>query len=115
MDTSIELGHVYRARIIDNALKDALESAGAVLIEGARASGKTMTAMHAASSYAFIDDPANRLVMEVAPRTLLEGEAPRLLDEWQVAARLVESCPPCCGLSTRTRKVHPHRFGSTFR
>jgi uncharacterized protein len=58
------------------------------VLEGARATGKTMTALHAAASYVFIDDAGAQRLLEVAPRSLLEGEAPRLLDEWQVAPDL---------------------------
>ncbi len=88
MDTLATLGQAYRPRVIDVALQRALGAAGAVVIEGARASGKTMTAMHAANSYLFVDDPGTRAFLEVAPRSLLEGNAPRLLDEWQVAPEL---------------------------
>ncbi len=58
------------------------------MIEGARASGKTMTALHAAGSYAFVDDVEVQRLLQVAPRSLLEGAPPRLLDEWQVAPEL---------------------------
>nr|WP_300147796.1 DUF4143 domain-containing protein [Propionicimonas sp.] len=88
MDTVKALGRKYRPRVIDEALRRALAAAGAVVIEGARASGKTMTAMHAAGSYAFIDDSEARRLLEIAPRSLLEGTAPRLLDEWQLAPEL---------------------------
>lgn len=47
-----------------------------------------MTALHAAGSYAFIDDVEVQRTLEIAPRSVLEGEAPRLLDEWQVAPEL---------------------------
>lgn len=88
MHTAQVLGHEYRPRVIDSALERALAASGAVVIEGARASGKTMTALQAAGSYVFIDDPEVQQLLEVAPRSLLEGEAPRLLDEWQVAPEL---------------------------
>ncbi|MFT4011447.1 MAG: DUF4143 domain-containing protein [Nocardioidaceae bacterium] len=88
MDTAEALGQAYRPRVIDNALQSALAASGAVVIEGARASGKTMTALHAAASYVFVDDPETQRLIEVAPRSLLEGEAPRLLDEWQTATEL---------------------------
>lgn len=88
MDTAKVLGHPYRPRVVDAALQRALGATGAVVIEGARASGKTMTAMHAAASFVFVDDPGVRTMLEVAPRALLEGGAPRLLDEWQVAPEL---------------------------
>lgn len=88
MDTSRTLGHSYHARLIDAGLQRALAAAGAVVIEGARATGKTMTAMHAASSYAFIDDAAVQRLIDVAPGQVLEGTSPRLLDEWQTATEL---------------------------
>lgn len=82
------LGQAYRPRVIDGVLDRALTAVGAVVIEGARASGKTMTALHAAGSYAFIDDAEMQRVLEIAPRSILQGEVPRLLDEWQVAPEL---------------------------
>lgn len=88
MGTAQVLGREYRPRVIDGRVLRALRAAGAVVVEGARASGKTMTALHAASSYAFIDDPEVQQVLEIAPRSVLEGEAPRLLDEWQVAPEI---------------------------
>src|SRR5665213_1682295 len=88
MDTGKVLGREYRPRVIDSALQRALAAAGAVVLEGARAAGKTTTALHAAASYVFIDDPQAQSLLDVAPRSLLEGDAPRLLDEWQVAPQL---------------------------
>lgn len=88
MDTAQVLGREYRPRVIDAALQRTLAASGAVVIEGARASGKTMTALHAAASYVFIDDAEVQRLLEVAPRSLLEGATPRLLDEWQVAPDL---------------------------
>lgn len=88
MDTLKVLGREYRPRVMDSVLREALETAGAVVIEGARASGKTMTAMNAAESFAFVDDPETQALLDIAPRSLLVGDTPRLLDEWQVAPDL---------------------------
>jgi uncharacterized protein len=88
MDTAEVLGQEYRPRIIDDPLARSLDAAGAVLIEGARASGKTMTALNAAGSYVFVDDPEVQEVLEIAPRSVVDGDTPRLLDEWQVAPEL---------------------------
>ncbi|HEY5050741.1 MAG TPA: DUF4143 domain-containing protein [Acidothermaceae bacterium] len=74
--------------MIDSALQRALAAAGAVVLEGARATGKTTTALHAAASWVFIDDAQAQSLLDVAPRSLIEGDAPRLLDEWQVAPQL---------------------------
>lgn len=51
MDTAAELGIAYQARTLDAPLQDALGTAGAVVIEGPRACGKTMTALNAAASF----------------------------------------------------------------
>lgn len=88
MDTRPLTGQTYRPRIIDAALDRALAAAGAVVVEGARASGKTMTALNAARSFTFIDDPQVQQVLAIDPQAVLQGEAPRLLDEWQVAEEL---------------------------
>lgn len=88
MDTVDVVGKTYRPRLLDSALRKALDSAGAVIIEGARAAGKTMTALNAARSCVFIDDFETRQAMEISPRAVLAGEHPRLLDEWQVAPEL---------------------------
>ena len=48
MDTVKVLGRRYRPRVVDGPLQRALAISGAVVIEGARATGKTMTALNAA-------------------------------------------------------------------
>lgn len=79
----------YHARIGDAELTRRLESAGAVLIEGPRACGKTETARQLAASEVLLDVDANaRRAVEVAPALVLAGETPRLIDEWQVAPAL---------------------------
>ncbi len=88
MGSENALGRTYKPRVLDRLLKAALETAGAVVIEGARASGKTMTALNASASYVFVDDPESQQILDVAPEALLEGDTPRLLDEWQVAPQL---------------------------
>ncbi|HHU07274.1 MAG TPA: ATP-binding protein [Clostridiaceae bacterium] len=79
----------YLPRIIDKELKLALESMGAVLIEGPKWCGKTTTGLHHANSFIKMQDPSNmvnnKLIAETSPSLLLEGEKPRLIDEWQTA------------------------------
>ena len=74
----------YRPRIVDRELAARLESAGAVLIEGPRACGKTATGRHHAASEVLLDvDAGLRRGAELEPGLVLEGPAPRLIDEWQ--------------------------------
>lgn len=75
----------YRPRIADDELRDRLGAAGAVVIEGARACGKTETARQIAASEALLDvDETARAAATIDPALLLEGPTPRLIDEWQL-------------------------------
>jgi predicted AAA+ superfamily ATPase len=74
----------YKKRFADIELTRRLETAGAVLICGPKACGKTETALQIAKSHVRLDTDAQaRLAMQVAPERVLQGHAPRLLDEWQ--------------------------------
>ena len=79
----------YRPRVIDAILGDALESSGAVWLQGPKWCGKTWTARQVARSILMMQDPdesANYLQQAmVKPSLLLDGDTPRLIDEWQVA------------------------------
>ena len=85
----------YYPRIADKILEEALESAGAVLIEGPKWSGKTWTAAKISKSTLYMQDPdtreSNIKAASVKPSLLLKGETPRLIDEWQVAPVLWDS------------------------
>lgn len=82
----------YKARIVDNMLKEKLEAKGAVVIEGPKWCGKTTTAMQVAGSILRMDEPRNReaniQMAEIDPGRLLKGATPRLIDEWQIAPKL---------------------------
>ena len=79
----------YLKRTIDKQLKDYLDAFGAVLLEGPKWCGKTTTAMQHANSAISLQDPDMRdeymTTVEVKPSLLLEGQTPRLIDEWQDA------------------------------
>lgn len=79
----------YINRIADQKLQMHLESKGAVLIEGPKWCGKTTTANQIAKSVVEMDRPemANQYqqMANLNPSLLLEGNTPRLIDEWQLA------------------------------
>jgi hypothetical protein len=76
----------YTPRIVDGELLDRLRGTGAVVVEGARACGKTATARNVAASEALLDTDVNlRRAVSVNPALVLDGETPRLIDEWQLA------------------------------
>lgn len=79
----------YLPRIADSMLEESLKASGAVLIEGPKWCGKTRTAKQAAKSVLMMQDPDKQLsyleTASIKPSLLLQGETPRLLDEWQTA------------------------------
>ena len=79
----------YHPRAVDAELTAALDAVGAVLIEGPKACGKTETARQAARSEVRLDvDEEARLAAATDPSLVLPGEAPRLIDEWQLEPAL---------------------------
>ena len=75
----------YLPRIADRELDARLAAAGAAVIEGPRACGKTETGRKRAASEVLLDVDADAQRMAALdPRLLLEGAEPRLIDEWQV-------------------------------
>jgi predicted AAA+ superfamily ATPase len=77
----------YKPRLADIRLENLLQAFGAVCIEGPKWCGKTWTALNAARSVAYIASPENnfqnRALAQLSPNLVLEGDAPRLIDEWQ--------------------------------
>lgn len=97
----------YKRRIADEMLKKRLASKGAVLIQGPKWCGKTTTAEQAAASVLYMDNPkeikSNLFRADTDPESLLEGENPRLIDEWQLAPKLWDA--------VRFSVDHKRRFG----
>lgn len=79
----------YKPRIIDDEIDEYLEMIGAILIEGPKWCGKTTTAEQHAKSIIKLQDvdySENYLKWsKIQPSKLLEGDKPRLIDEWQMA------------------------------
>lgn len=77
----------YMPRIIDSKIEEYLKVFGAVCVEGPKWCGKTWTSSYHSNSEIYISDPAgnfqNRQLAELSPVLVLEGETPRLIDEWQ--------------------------------
>ncbi len=77
----------YKRRIADLLLERRLQGKGAILIEGPKWCGKTTTAKQFAKSLLDLGDSTiltnSETALQVNPSTLLAGETPRLLDEWQ--------------------------------
>ena len=92
----------YLPRVADQQLSAALRTSGAVLIQGPKWCGKTATGSQAAASIIYLQDPdhsaAYLQLADLKPSALLEGEVPRLIDEW-----LRRCGTPCASLSIAAR------------
>ena len=77
----------YKSRIIDKSIELYLEVSGAICIEGPKWCGKTWTSAFHSNSEFLVGDPANnfsnRQLANLNPILVLQGDTPRLIDEWQ--------------------------------
>lgn len=82
----------YRPRLIDNIIDSYLEEFGAVCVEGPKWCGKTWTSSYHCKSEIMLGNPdgnfQNRQLAQMSPSLVLEGETPRLIDEWQEVPQL---------------------------
>ena len=79
----------YLPRVVDSELDMRLRAIGATVIVGPKWCGKTTTAKQKARSVLEMQDPDLQegylKLASTKPSMLLEGENPRLIDEWQLA------------------------------
>lgn len=82
----------YKHRIADEILKRKLMGKGAVLVQGPKWCGKTTTAKQIAKSLLDLGNPGElsnaKETLQIVPKKLLEGDVPRLIDEWQTIPEL---------------------------
>ena len=82
----------YRPRIVDSQIAEELEAIDAIEIRGAKWVGKTTTAEQFCRSAVYMNDSMrsaqNIALAKIMPAKLLEGEKPRLIDEWQMAPNI---------------------------
>lgn len=95
MHSKLNVMAKYKLRIADRILERKVQGKGAVLIEGPKWCGKTTTAKQLAKSILDLGDSAvlkqSSGLIEISPKTLLEGETPRLIDEWQALPPIWDS------------------------
>lgn len=85
----------YKQRIADRILQRKILGKGAVLIEGPKWCGKTTTAKQLAKSFLDLGDSAilkqSTALIDISPQTLMKGDTPRLIDEWQALPSIWDS------------------------
>ena len=87
-DASADSENRYRYRVIDNRVAELLKIFGGVHITGPKWCGKSWTGMHHSGSALFIGDGDSAALAKLDPELALEGERPRLIDEWQDVPKL---------------------------
>lgn len=74
---------MYLKRYIEKDIKEALESSGVVVIAGPKFCGKTTTSSIFAKSIYTLNTKSKIELAQGSPESILIGENPRLIDEWQ--------------------------------
>ena len=83
----------YKKRILDDKIEHYLKLFGAICIEGPKYCGKTWAGRYHANSETLLHiktgEKSNAAELaKISPEIVLEGEKPRLIDEWQEATNL---------------------------
>lgn len=76
---------MYYERLIEKEIERKLKSSGAVLVAGPKFCGKTTTCMKYQKSFVKLNTKQAIAMARLNPRGVLDGETPRLIDEWQKA------------------------------
>lgn len=78
----------YIKRYVENDITRALRSSGAVVVVGPKFCGKTTTSMRFQKSFIKLNTDSRIKLARLNPRQVLEGEQPRLIDEWQTVSEI---------------------------
>lgn len=82
----------YKTRLAGEILKDRLQSAAAVLVQGPKWCGKTTMSEQYAAQVTYMADPdtikRNMMLAQTNVKKLIQGDFPHLIDEWQEAPQI---------------------------
>lgn len=79
---------MYYKRLIEKDIELKLRTSGAVVVAGPKFCGKTTTCMLYQKSFVKLNTKQTITMARMNPKWTLEGEKPRLIDEWQKAPDL---------------------------
>ena len=74
---------MYYQRLIEKEIEKKLKSSGAIVVAGPKFCGKTTTCMLYQKSFIKLNTKQAITMARMNPKAVLNGEAPRLIDEWQ--------------------------------
>ncbi|MCM1079926.1 MAG: DUF4143 domain-containing protein [Bacteroidales bacterium] len=76
---------MYYERLVEKEIALKLKTSGAVVVAGPKFCGKTTTCMLYQKSFVKLNTRQSIAMARMAPKAVLAGEKPRLIDEWQKA------------------------------
>lgn len=76
---------MYIERLVEKEIERKLRTSGAILVAGPKFCGKTTTCMRYQKSFVKLNTKGSIELARLNPKSILEGETPRLIDEWQTA------------------------------
>ena len=79
---------MYYSRYIEKEIKRKLSTSGAILVAGPKFCGKTTTCLLFQKSLIKLNNNRTINIARMNPKQVLEGERPRLIDEWQTVPDL---------------------------
>lgn len=79
---------MYYERLIEEEIALKLRTSGAVLVAGPKFCGKTTTCLRYQKSFVKLNTKQAIELAKLNPKAVLEGETPRLIDEWQTVPDL---------------------------
>lgn len=74
---------MYYKRLIEKEIERKLKTSGAIVVAGPKFCGKTTTCMLYQKSFVKLNTKQEISLAKLDPKAVLEGESPRLIDEWQ--------------------------------
>lgn len=76
---------MYYKRLIEQEIELKMRTSGAVVVAGPKFCGKTTTCMLYQKSFVKLNTQQAISMARMNPKAVLNGEKPRLIDEWQKA------------------------------
>ena len=74
---------MYVPRLVEKEIEKKLRTSGAVVVAGPKFCGKTTTCMRYQKSFVKLNTKQSIALAKLDPKSVLVGENPRLIDEWQ--------------------------------
>ena len=74
---------MYVSRLVEKEIEKKLRTSGAIVVAGPKFCGKTTTCMRYQKSFVKLNTKQAIALAKLNPKSVLAGENPRLIDEWQ--------------------------------